>query len=82
MHIKYVINQHHCDKTKDYPHVDPWIKENLYFQYTKTCLCLFYFILWQGIVFVFFTLLAFDNQKMLVKNIVQFLNIRMLLINE
>jgi hypothetical protein len=46
MHIKYVINQHHCDKTKDYPHVDHWIKEHLYFQYIKTCLCIFliYFV--------------------------------------
>jgi len=22
MHIRYVINQHHCDKIKNYPHVD------------------------------------------------------------
>jgi hypothetical protein len=22
MHIKYVINQHHCDKIKNHPHVD------------------------------------------------------------
>jgi hypothetical protein len=22
MHIIYVINQHHCDKIKDYPHVN------------------------------------------------------------
>jgi len=26
MHIKYVINQHHCDNIKDYPHVDHYIK--------------------------------------------------------
>jgi hypothetical protein len=22
MHIRYVINQHHCDKIKDYPYVN------------------------------------------------------------
>jgi hypothetical protein len=22
LHIRYVINQHHCDKIKDYPHVN------------------------------------------------------------
>jgi hypothetical protein len=25
MHIKYVIDQHHCDKIKDYSHVDQYI---------------------------------------------------------
>jgi len=76
MHIKYVISQHHCDKTKDYPHVDHWIKKHLYFQYTKTCLCLFFFsFLWQGVKVAYFTLLASDNQKKRVKKIVQFLNI-------
>jgi hypothetical protein len=40
MHIIYVINQHHCDKIKDYPHVDHQIKKYFYFQYIKTCLWL------------------------------------------
>jgi len=44
MHIKFVINQHHCDKIKDYPHVDHEIKKHFYFQYIKTCLCLFVFL--------------------------------------
>jgi hypothetical protein len=43
MHIKYVISQHHCDKFKDYPHVDHEIKKHFYFQYIKTCLCLLVF---------------------------------------
>ncbi len=34
MYIRYVINQYHCDKIKDYPHV------HFYFQYIKTCLWL------------------------------------------
>jgi hypothetical protein len=25
MHIRYVINQHHCDKIKDFPHVDGYL---------------------------------------------------------
>jgi len=28
MHIKYVMYQHHCDKIKDYPHVDNFFKKN------------------------------------------------------
>ncbi len=44
MHIIYVINQHHCDKIKDYPHVDHQIKKYFYSQYIKSCLWLvFYF---------------------------------------
>ncbi len=27
MHIRCVINQNHCDKIKDYPHVDHYIKK-------------------------------------------------------
>jgi len=34
-----VLNQHHCDKIKDYPHVD----QHFYIQYIKTCLWLFGF---------------------------------------
>jgi hypothetical protein len=40
MHIKYVVNQHHCDKIKDYFHFDHEIKKHFYFQYIKTCLWL------------------------------------------
>jgi hypothetical protein len=38
MHIKYVINQHHCDKIKDYLHVDHefFLKKKI--QYIKICL--------------------------------------------
>jgi hypothetical protein len=43
MHNEYVINQHHCDKNKDYPHVDHFLKKELYFQYIKTCLWLLVF---------------------------------------
>jgi hypothetical protein len=38
MHIKYMINQHHCHKIKDYHHVDRQIKEHFNFQYIETCL--------------------------------------------
>jgi hypothetical protein len=41
MHIRYVINQHHCDKNKDFLHVD----QHFYFPYIKTCLWLLFFVL-------------------------------------
>jgi hypothetical protein len=40
MNIIYVINQHRCDKIKDYLHADYQIKIYFYFQYIKTCLWL------------------------------------------
>jgi hypothetical protein len=54
MHIKYLINQNHSDKIKDYPHVDHKIKNtitfytinlvygHLYFFVTRSKNCLFY----------------------------------------
>jgi len=43
MHFKYVINQLHCDKIKDYPHVDCYFFFKIYFQYIKICLWLLVF---------------------------------------
>jgi hypothetical protein len=43
MYIRRVINQYHCDKIKEYPHVDHQIKKHFYFQYIKTCLWLLVF---------------------------------------
>jgi hypothetical protein len=35
MNIRHAINQHHCDKIKDSPHVDHQIKKHFYFQHIK-----------------------------------------------
>jgi len=35
MHIRYVINQHHYDKIKDYPLLIIKLKKHFYFQYIK-----------------------------------------------
>ncbi len=45
MHIIYVINQHHCDEIKDYLKFDHQIKKHLYFQYIKTWLHGYLFLL-------------------------------------
>ncbi len=42
MHIRYVINQHHCDKIKDFLHVDHEMKKLFYFPYIKTYLWLLF----------------------------------------
>jgi hypothetical protein len=35
MYIKYVINQYHGDRIKDYPHVDHEIQKHFHFQYIQ-----------------------------------------------
>jgi hypothetical protein len=58
MHIIDVINQHHCDKIKDYLHVDHQILKKSTFNTLKFVYGYYLFFLWQVAKIIYFTMLG------------------------